>query len=106
MRIAHAVLAACTLAAGGAAPAVAQPHVEGRVEIAFNRYYTYAELEDHMKRIAAAYPDLVELREIGRSLQGRSLWVAIVNSPKTGPHTTKPAMWIDGNVQEIGRAHV
>ncbi len=98
MRIAHAVLAACTLAAGGAAPAVAQPHVEGRVEIAFNRYYTYAELEDHMKRIAAAYPDLVELREIGRSLQGRSLWVAIVNSPKTGPHTTKPAMWIDGNV--------
>lgn len=97
MKIATAILA-CTLAALSAAPAAAQPHIEGRVEIAFNRYYTYAELEAHMKRIAAAYPDLVELRAIGRSGQGRALWVAIVNSPKTGPHTAKPAMWIDGNV--------
>lgn len=98
MRTASAILAAMTLGTVAAVPASAQPHIDGKVEIAFNRYYTYAEIEAHLKRIAAAYPDLVELREIGRSLQGRALWVAIVNSPKTGPHTSKPAMWIDGNV--------
>jgi len=78
--------------------AAAQEHIPGKVEIAFNRYYTYKELEGHMKAIAAAYPEIVELRNIGKSLEGRDLWVAIVNSPKTGPHTSKPAMWIDGNV--------
>ncbi|MBL9033026.1 MAG: peptidase M14 [Phycisphaerae bacterium] len=88
------------LAAGllAASPSLAQPDIPGKVPIAFNRYYTYAEFESHLKAIAAAYPELVELRSLGKSLEGRDLWLAIVNSPKTGPHTSKPAMWIDGNV--------
>lgn len=90
------------------APALAQPHVPGKVEIAFNRYYTYAQIEQQFRDIAAAYPDLVELRTIGKSLEGRDLIVAIVN-PKKGPkHTEKPAMYIDGNVHgnEIQSAEV
>lgn len=78
--------------------ALAQEHIPAKVEIPFNRYYTYAEMEGHLRAIAAAYPDLVTLTEIGKSLEGRSLWVATVNNPKTGPDTSKPAMWIDGNV--------
>lgn len=93
--LAAGLLSAALLAA---APAAAQEHIPGKVEIAFNRYSTYKELEAHLKAIAAAYPELVELRSIGKSLEGRDLWVAIVNAPKTGPHTAKPAMWIDGNV--------
>jgi murein tripeptide amidase MpaA len=75
-----------------------QEHIPGKVEVPFNRYSTYAQMEDWIKQIAAAYPGYVELREIGKSLEGRSLWVAVVNNPKTGPDTSKPAMWIDGNV--------
>jgi hypothetical protein len=78
--------------------ASAQEHIPAKVEIPFDRYYTYTQIEKHLQNIAAAYPDLVELRNIGKSGEGRNLWVAIVNSPKTGPHTSKPAMWIDGNV--------
>jgi hypothetical protein len=78
--------------------ASAQSHIHAKVEVPFNRYYTYAEMEDWLKKIAGAYPDLVELRDIGKSGEGRTLWVAVVNSTKTGPDTAKPAMWIDGNV--------
>lgn len=88
--------------------ALAQADVPGRVPIAFNRYYTYAEIEAHVKAIAAAYPDLVELRNVGKSGQGRDLWIAIVNAPRTGAHTSKPAMYIEGNVHgnEIQAAEV
>lgn len=88
-------------AAAGAAlasPAAGQDHIESKVEIPFNRYYTVEEIEGHLRAIAAAYPELVELRSIGKSLEGRDLWVAIVNNPRTGPHESKPAMWIDGNI--------
>jgi hypothetical protein len=88
--IGAALLVACA--------AHAQENIPAKVEIPFNRYYRYAELEDWLHKIAAAYPEIVELREIGKSGEGRTLWVAIVNNPKTGPHTSKPAMWIDGNV--------
>ena len=80
------------------APALAQDHIPGKVEIPFNRYSTFAELEGHIKDLAAAYPDLIELRSIGKSGQGRDMWLAIINSKKTGPHESKPAMWIDGNI--------
>ncbi|MFM9994727.1 MAG: M14 family metallopeptidase [Phycisphaerales bacterium] len=88
--------------------ALAQGDVPSKVPIAFNRYYTYAELEGHMKAIAAAYPEVCELRRVGTSGQGRDMWIAIVNNPATGAHSTKPAMYIEGNVHgnEIQAAEV
>lgn len=75
----------------------AQPHVESRHDIAFNRYYTFEQIEEHLHAMAEAYPELVELRSIGQSRQGRELWVAIVTAPNA-PHREKPAMWIDGSI--------
>lgn len=98
MKRATLFFAILVAALGSVLPAQAQEHMPAKVDISFNRYYDYPELEAHYKAIAQAYPDLVELRNIGQTLQGRDMWVAIVNSKKTGPHTSKPAMWIDGNV--------
>jgi hypothetical protein len=93
------LLVLCALCASAvSSSARAQENIPAKVEIPFDRYYKYAQIEDYLQKIAAAYPEIVELRNIGKSLEGRNLWVAIVNSPKTGPHTSKPAMWIDGNV--------
>lgn len=78
------------------ASARAQEHYDGPVEIAWNRYYTFVEVEQQLKAIANAYPELVELRSIGKSIEGRDMWVAIVSGK--GDHREKPAMWIDGNV--------
>ena len=82
----------------GLPAAQAQEHMPGKVEIAFNRYYTYAQLVEHMQAIAAAYPEIVTLEQIGFSGLGRPMFVATVTSPTTGPDTEKPGMWIDGNV--------
>jgi hypothetical protein len=82
----------------GSTGALAQAHVPGKVDVAFNRYYTHSELNDITRRIAQAYPDLVELVPIGKSLEGREMIVAIVNPKKGAAHAEKPAMWIDGNV--------
>jgi hypothetical protein len=92
--------------AAGVAPA--QESIPGKVEIAWNRNYDHPEIEAQLRSIAAAYPELVELRSLGKSLQGREMWLAVVNSPKTGPHNSKPAMWIDGNIHgnEVQAAEV
>ena len=68
------------------------------VDIAWNRYYDFEQVEDILRRIADAYPEFVELRSLGKSLQGRDIWLAIVNNPATGEHTEKPAIYIDGNI--------
>lgn len=102
------ILQGLLVAACLAAPAAAQEHIPGKVDIPFNRYYTYAELVDHLNAIGDAYPELVTIERIGFSGLGKPLYVAIVNAPGTGADTEKPAMWIDGNVHgnEIQSAEV
>ena len=90
------IAALCAAASGGAA--IAQAYNPSRVEAAWNRYYDYTEIVELLEEFAAEYPDLVELRQIGESREGRPMYVAIVTNPETGSHETKPAMWIDGNV--------
>jgi hypothetical protein len=81
-----------------ASPAHAQQQIPSRVEVAWNRFYDYAELIDICRKLVAAYPDLLTMQPIGRSELGRELFVITLNNPKTGKDTDKPAMWIDGNV--------
>jgi len=76
----------------------AQQQVPSKVDVAFNRFYNYDEYTDILKKLAAAYPELLSLQSIGKSEQGREMWLVTLNNPKTGPDTEKPARWIDGNV--------
>ncbi len=89
-------LAAATVL-GLAGPGQAQPTVESKHEIHWNRYYTVEQIDDHMRALAKAYPELVDVRTIGKSGQGRDLLIAIITKPGDD-HTTKPAMWIDGSI--------
>ncbi|MCC6323049.1 MAG: peptidase M14 [Phycisphaerales bacterium] len=81
-----------------ACAASAQTEIPSKVPISWNRYRDYPEMKASMEAIAAAYPELVTLKVVGRSREGRDMLVAVVNSSKTGPDTAKPAMWIDGNI--------
>jgi murein tripeptide amidase MpaA len=81
-----------------ASASLAQPDLPSKVPLAFDRYYDTTQLHQHLREIAAAYPDLVTLKTIGKSIEGREMVLAIVTNPKTGPDTAKPAMWIDGNI--------
>jgi zinc carboxypeptidase len=69
-----------------------------RVEIAFNRFYDYEELVGHFRRLHEAYPALTRLESIGKSHEGRDLWILTIANSGTGPEERKAAMWIDGNV--------
>jgi hypothetical protein len=69
-----------------------------KVPLAFNRLYDYPALTDAMKALAAGHSDLVSLRSLGKSVEGRELWCLTLTNPKTGPDTAKPAMYVDGNI--------
>ena len=47
---------------------------------------------------AAAYPQYASLESIGKSWQGRDLWVLTITDPAGGPAEEKPAVWVDGGV--------
>lgn len=61
------------------------------------RYLEYKELVDFLKKVEKQYPDLVELESAGKSYEGRDIWAAILTQKKTGAHSAKPAIYIDGN---------
>lgn len=65
---------------------------------AFDRFYRHAELTELLRAYAAARPDLIELRSIGQSHEGRDIWLAVVTARQTGADIDKPAFWIDGNI--------
>jgi murein tripeptide amidase MpaA len=66
--------------------------------IAFDRFYRYAELTDLLRTFAAEHPQLVTVESIGKSHEGRDIWVVTVTNVATGPASDKPAFWVDGNI--------
>jgi len=69
-----------------------------KVAISWNRYHTNAGLEKIYKEMAKAYPDLVKLESIGKSVGNRDIWVLTISNFKKGDPSRKPAMWVDGNI--------
>ncbi|MBI3368472.1 MAG: carboxypeptidase [Burkholderiales bacterium] len=64
----------------------------------FDIFYRHAELTRLLQDYAAARPDLVALRSIGKSHEGRDIWLLTVTNSATGIDTDKPAFWVDGNI--------
>jgi murein tripeptide amidase MpaA len=65
---------------------------------AFDRFYRYDELTALLHDYARDHPGLVAIESIGRSHEGRDLWVLTVTNVATGPAQDKPAFWVDGNI--------
>ncbi|HMC17141.1 MAG TPA: M14 family metallopeptidase [Albitalea sp.] len=64
----------------------------------FDIFYKHDELTRLLFDYAAAQPALVAIESIGKSYEGRDIWVAVVTNSATGAHTDKPAFWADGNI--------
>ncbi len=67
-------------------------------DIAFDRYYTYADLTEILRGYEQEFPDLVRVTSIGKSHEGRDIWLVTVSDCKTKPDSEKPAFWVDGNI--------
>ncbi|HSP92839.1 MAG TPA: M14 family metallopeptidase [Vicinamibacterales bacterium] len=91
------------------------------VPITFDQFHTTTAVFKYLKDVAAAYPAITELREIGTSTMGRPIYVLVVSNMKTGttidalvplrnprdegvknvarmkPYMGKPGHWIGGS---------
>src|SRR5688572_21066067 len=67
-------------------------------ELAFNRYYNHAEITEQLKSYAKEFPKLFAFESIGKSNEGRDIWLATLTNSATGPANEKPAFWCDGNI--------
>src|SRR6185369_15603220 len=64
----------------------------------FDTFYKHDAMTRLLFDYADAQPGLVAVQSIGKSFEGRDIWVAIVTNSATGAHTDKPAFWADGNI--------
>ena len=64
----------------------------------FNKYYRYDELTSLLQAYARDYPKLLKLESIGKSHEGRDVWLITATRFETGPDAEKPALWVDGNM--------
>jgi len=68
------------------------------VDVRFDTYYRYDDLQRILTQFAEQYPNLMRLESIGTSYEGRDISVATVTNFATGPDREKPALWVDGNI--------
>lgn len=66
--------------------------------IKFDHYYRYDELTSLLQAFAQENPDLAKIESIGKSHEGRDVWLLTVTNFKSGPDLEKPALWVDGNI--------
>jgi hypothetical protein len=72
-----------------------------KVQVSWNKYYTYRGVVDLCTRLAKAYPDLVTMESAGKSYQGRDIIVLTITDKKVQNPENKPGFWIDGNIHSI-----
>ena len=65
--------------------------------LVYDHYYTFDELTDALKQMAASYPQFARLSDVGISPEGRLLWLLTITDYSTGTPEEKPAYYIDGN---------
>ncbi|SKB34076.1 Zinc carboxypeptidase [Parapedobacter luteus] len=69
-----------------------------KVPISWNRYHDNTLLEEIYRKMAAEHPNLVSLSSIGKSVQGRDLWMLTITDKGQGEADRKPATYIDGGI--------
>ena len=67
-------------------------------EVQFDRFYRYDDLTRLIQAFADENPHLMRVESIGKSHEGRDIWVVTVTNVATGEASDKPALWVDGNI--------
>jgi hypothetical protein len=83
-------------AAAKAAPLTTSDRIT--VPLRFDHYYTYEQVGEALRALHDAYPALTTIDVAGKSEEGREIWAMTINNPKTGAATSKPGVYVDGNI--------
>ena len=69
-----------------------------KVNLTFDHFYDGPAVTDALHRLHKAYPNLTELRSLGKSEEGRDIWLLTINNLKTGKDIDKPGIYVDGTI--------
>ena len=69
-----------------------------KVTVSWNRYNTYDGISSICDQLVKAYPNLISKKSIGKSYEGRDIWVLEITDSKTLAAQDKPGFYIDGNI--------
>ena len=64
----------------------------------FSRYLDYCEMTQALKDMVYESSHLAKMSSLGKSYEGRDIWLVEITNSETGPAEDKPAMYIDGNI--------
>ena len=67
------------------------------MKTSFDQYLRYEVLTRTLHALAKEHPALCRVLSVGRSAEGREIWLVELTSEETGPADEKPAFWVDGN---------
>ena len=68
------------------------------MKINYDRFYRYAEFTEILHGFVKKFPQLLSIESIGKSHEGRDIWVVTATNQKTGAAADKPAYWVDANI--------
>jgi murein tripeptide amidase MpaA len=68
------------------------------MNIQFNCFYRYDEFTQLLHSLVAEHTNLLSIESIGKSHEGRDIWVISASNSATGAASDKPAYWIDANI--------
>ncbi len=68
------------------------------VDIRFDTYYRYEAITGFLHAWAEEYPGLCRVVSLGKSYEGRDIWLMTVTNFASGPDNEKPAFWVDANI--------
>ena len=64
----------------------------------YDHYYKYDEIKSNLEYFKENYPDLLTVKINMVTEEGRNQYAAIITNTKTGEPSSKPALYIDGNI--------
>ena len=81
---------------------------EHTLPLTWDRWLDHTEIGERLKLMEKTWPQFLKLQSVGRSYEGREMWVMTINNPRTGNEMDKAAMYIEANVHgnEIQGAEV
>src|ERR687894_363184 len=73
------------------------PNFRGDMKTNFDEYLRYEDLTRTLHDLAEEHPSLCRVESVGKSVEGREIWLVELTNARTGPADEKPAFWVDGN---------
>ena len=71
------------------------------MRVRFDRFYDHAELTETLQAWAEEFPELCRLESVGRSYEGRDIWLVTLTSFATGLPEEKPALLVEAQIHGI-----